>query len=64
MDGQVLQCLQATLSADEGTRRQAEEQLRQLFLLPGTYSNVPPGADHLSLPFFLSETLSDQQKEV
>jgi hypothetical protein len=35
MDEQVLQCLQATLSAEEGTRRQAEEQLKQLFLIPG-----------------------------
>jgi len=51
MDGKVLQCLQATLSAEEGTRKQAEEQLRQLFLLPGAFNNFslkvsqsfPPG---------------------
>jgi len=40
MDGQVLQCLQATLSAEEATRRHAEEQLRQLFLLPGMLLNA------------------------
>ncbi|WRT69867.1 uncharacterized protein IL334_006858 [Kwoniella shivajii] len=34
MDSQVLACLQATLSPDEGTRKHAEEQLKQLFLIP------------------------------
>jgi hypothetical protein len=35
MDGQVLECLRATLSPDQGTRRNAEEQLKQLFQHPG-----------------------------
>ncbi|WWD20442.1 hypothetical protein CI109_104918 [Kwoniella shandongensis] len=33
MDAQVLQCLQATLSPEESTRKHAEEQLQQLFLV-------------------------------
>ncbi|WWC92624.1 uncharacterized protein L201_007583 [Kwoniella dendrophila CBS 6074] len=34
MEGQVLACLQATLNPDEATRKHAEEQLKQLFLVP------------------------------
>ncbi|WVR07905.1 hypothetical protein IAU60_004948 [Kwoniella sp. DSM 27419] len=34
MDGQILQCLQATLSPEERTRKHAEDQLRQLFTVP------------------------------
>lgn len=37
MDGQVLECLRATLSPDQGTRRNAEEQLKQLFQHPGQF---------------------------
>ena len=35
MDEQVLACLQATLSPQEGIRQNAESQLKQLFLHPG-----------------------------
>lgn len=34
MDGQVLQCLEATLSPHKELRRNAEEQLKQLYLHP------------------------------
>ncbi|OCF78060.1 hypothetical protein I204_02066 [Kwoniella mangroviensis CBS 8886] len=34
MESQVLACLQATLSSEESTRKHAEEQLKQLFLVP------------------------------
>ncbi|WWC66093.1 uncharacterized protein I303_108715 [Kwoniella dejecticola CBS 10117] len=34
MEAQVLSCLQATLNPDESLRKQAEEQLKQLFLIP------------------------------
>lgn len=35
MDQQVLQCLQSTLSPEENVRKHAEEQLKQLFAIPG-----------------------------
>nr|XP_019009559.1 uncharacterized protein I206_06208 [Kwoniella pini CBS 10737]OCF48340.1 hypothetical protein I206_06208 [Kwoniella pini CBS 10737] len=34
METQVLSCLQATLNPDEAIRKNAEEQLKQLFLMP------------------------------
>lgn len=36
LDQQVLQCLEATLSPEEGRRRGAEEQLKTLYHHPGT----------------------------
>lgn len=35
MDQQVLQCLQSTLSPEGNVRKHAEEQLKQLFAIPG-----------------------------
>jgi hypothetical protein len=40
MDQQVLQILRETLSPEEGVRQNAEAQLRQLFLHPGSYSTA------------------------
>lgn len=38
LDQQVLQCLEATLSPEEGRRRGAEEQLKTLYHHPGMSS--------------------------
>lgn len=35
LDQQVLQCLEATLSPEQGRRRDAEEQLKTLYHHPG-----------------------------
>lgn len=37
LDQQVLQCLEATLSPEEGRRRAAEEQLKTLYNHPGEF---------------------------